>query len=343
MPSRCAEGADAGKRLDAWLASAEPELSRSRWQGLIRDGAVRVNRAERKPNYTLRAGDEIQWTIPPARAAAPQPEAIPLDVLFEDGDLLVVNKPPDLVVHPAPGHAGGTLVNALLHHCGDLTGIGGELRPGIVHRLDRDTSGALVVAKNDAALAGLARQFKGRTVRKEYVALVWGCPSRSRGTIRTLVGRNPYNRKKMAARPLETPDSRGARPRSFSGREAVTHYEVVQRFEGLSLVRVRIETGRTHQIRVHLAHLGHPVCGDAQYGRARAHAVVPSRQMLHAARMEFDHPRTGERMSFEAPIPADMRRVLDQAIPRGGLVEIRNSKSEARNKFQARNPQGDPR
>jgi len=286
-------------RLDAWLVDRFPEHSRARWQELIRNGFVTVNGQPRKPSQELREGDTVDIRIPPPTAVEVAPEAIPLNILYEDPDLIVINKPPGLVVHPAPGHDSGTLVNALLHHCTDLKGIGGELRPGIVHRLDLDTSGTLVIAKNEQAMAHLAAQFKGRSVRKEYVALVWGSPEPPSGRIETLVGRNPHDRKKMSARPL-------------SGKPAVTLYETVSTFGDVSFLRVRIETGRTHQIRVHLAHIGHPVVGDRQYGRPRRTdlpAPAP-RQMLHAERLAFRHPRTGEELEFVSPLPDDMKNLL---------------------------------
>lgn len=287
------------QRLDAFLAAYDPSRSRSRWQDLIREGRVTVNGTARKPNYTLREGDVIAWEIPPPEPAGLEPEDIPLDILYEDADLLVINKPPGLVVHPAPGHSSGTLVHGLLFHCDDLAGIGGEERPGIVHRLDRDTSGCLLVAKTEQALHALARQFKNRDVKKEYVALVWGRPVPARGTIRTLIGRDPHHRQKMSAKVA-------------TGREAVTHFELVQPFGEMSFVRVRIETGRTHQIRVHLAHIHHPVVGDAMYGRARQHELrdLITRQMLHAERITFVHPRTGAELEFTAPLPADFRALL---------------------------------
>ena len=287
------------QRLDQALAAARPDLSRSRWQDLIKSGRVRVNGEIRKPRDPVRDGNTIEYDIPPPVPAEPVAEDLPLNILYEDDQVLVLNKPPGLVVHPAPGHARGTLVNALLHHCADLAGIGGELRPGIVHRLDRDTSGVMVVAKTDRAMQSLAAQFKGREVRKQYLALAWGRPIPATGVIETLVGRHPHHRKKMSARPR-------------SGRPAVTRYETVSAFETASLLRVRIETGRTHQIRVHLAHLGHPVVGDAQYGRARTVPgyTGPLRQMLHAEQLSFRHPVTGDTLEFQAPLPADMRSVL---------------------------------
>ena len=287
-------------RLDAFLATAAPEFSRSRWQDLIREGHVTVNGKTVKPNHTLRTGDTIDWTLPPTAPTELVPEDLKLDVLFEDADLIVLNKPPGLVVHPAPGHSTGTLVHGLLHHCDDLAGIGGEERPGIVHRLDRDTSGCLVVAKTEPALNALAAQFKDRDVKKEYVALVWGTPSPRTGTVRTLIARDPHHRQRMSAKVK-------------AGREAVSHYEVLETWDDLAFVRIRIETGRTHQIRVHMAHLHHPVAGDALYGRAHPHhALTPLlvRQMLHAERIAFRHPTTGQDLAFAAPLPPDFRAVL---------------------------------
>jgi len=292
-------------RLDAWLVEKLPDLSRARIQSLIRDGHVQVNGSASKPSHAIHNDDRIDVAVPPPAETRIEPEDIPLDALYEDNDILVINKPAGLVVHPAPGHDSGTLVNALLHHCKDpdggtsLGGIGGELRPGIVHRLDKDTSGVLVVAKNDKALSGLQAQFKRHDVTKEYAAIVWGCPAPETGTIDTLVGRNPHNRKKMSAKPQR-------------GRRAVTHYRVVSKFAETSLLSVRIETGRTHQIRVHLAYAGYPVVGDRQYGRARKtrHPVAAGRQMLHAKRLSLRHPCTGMELELEAPLPEDMRNLL---------------------------------
>lgn len=291
----CIVAPDGAGRLDAFLAGARPEHSRARWQALIRDGAVSVNGRSVKPNHAVRPGDRIEWKVPEIQPAAAQPQDLPLDILYEDADLIALNKPPGRVVHPAPGHDDGTLVNALLHHCADLAGVGGERRPGIVHRLDRDTSGVLVVAKNEAAMACLAAQFKDRKTRKEYLALVRGVPRPAGGTIRTLIGRSPTHRKKMSARVSR-------------GREAVSHFETVEAFRDAALLRVRIETGRTHQIRVHLAHIGHPVLGDSVYGRAGG----APRQMLHAHRLTLDHPRTGKSVTFEAPVPADMNLQIEE-------------------------------
>lgn len=297
-------GNEAGIRLDIWLTHRvitcqAPALSRARIQALIHDGHVTVNGRTVKEHHQIRPGDIVKLVIPPPVATALVPEAIPLDILYEDADLLVINKPAGLVVHPAAGHSSGTLVNALLHHCGSLAAIGGKQRPGIVHRLDRDTSGIMVVAKSDRALAGLMNQFKQRTIQKNYVALVCGHPSPARGTIETLIGRHRVDRKKMSAQPK-------------TGRPAVTHYELMERFGNVSLLRIRLETGRTHQIRVHMAHCGHPVVGDAQYGGRSVQSLpMPvGRQMLHAETLAFMHPITGKPLTFTAPWPADLKALV---------------------------------
>jgi len=285
-----------GQRLDVFLAGAVPEVSRSQWKGLIQGGRVMVNGQACKPNQKLRTGDVVAWAIPEKIPAEPQPEELELDILFEDDAVLVLNKPPGLVVHPAPGNESGTLVNALLFH--DPVSRGLE-RAGIVHRLDKDTSGVMVVAKSDAAMAELQRQFKARETQKEYLALVWGDLPPS-GRIETLMGRHPGHRKKMAVL-------------KEGGREAVSNFQTLEKFAEVSLAKVGIETGRTHQIRVHMAHLGHPVVGDSVYGRARKNKLplTPERQMLHAARLEFTHPSTGKRLSFDAPLFDDMRCLLE--------------------------------
>ena len=284
-------------RLDQFLAAAHPEISRSRWKQLIEAGRVALNGAPvLKANAALAPGDELRCTLPDPEPVGLVPTDIPLAILYEDSDLIVLDKPAGLVVHPAPGHAADTLVNALLHHCADLQGIGGELRPGIVHRLDKDTSGVLVVAKNEQAHAALVAQFSSHSIRKEYLALVWGAPKKPSGTVELPIGRHPVHRQKMAV--------------TEKGRSAVTHYEVLAAGPLASLLRVRIETGRTHQIRVHLAHLGHPVVGDTTYGRARhglpAELQIP-RQMLHAQVLELVHPRTGRPLVCTAPPPPDFR------------------------------------
>ena len=282
-------------RLDAWLAAAHPAISRSRWKQLIEAGHVLLNGvAVRKSNTALSSGAELRCDLPEPEPVGLVAVDIPLAILYEDADLIVLNKPAGLVVHPAPGHAADTLVNALLHHCADLQGIGGELRPGIVHRLDKDTSGVLVVAKNEPSHAALVAQFSSHSIRKEYLALAWGTPKKPSGTVDLPVGRHPVHRQKMAV--------------TEKGRSAVTHYEVLAAGPLASLLRVRIETGRTHQIRVHLAHLGHPVVGDTTYGRARRglpETLFLPRQMLHARRLKIAHPRDGRPLEFTAPPPPD--------------------------------------
>jgi 23S rRNA pseudouridine1911/1915/1917 synthase len=286
----------AGWRLDRYLALALPQFSRSRLQTLIRSGDVQLQGKAARVRETVRAGDVVRLIEPPIQEIEDQAEQIPLEILFEDDDLLVLNKAPGLVVHPGAGNQTHTLVNALLHHCASLSGIGGKQRPGIVHRLDKETSGCLVVAKNDAAHSALARQFAEREVNKTYLALVAGIPKRSRGIIEVPIGRHPVHRKKMHV------DLR-------RGRAARTEYRVLQSSGGISLVECVLHSGRTHQIRVHLHHLGHPVIGDSLYGKKNA----APRQMLHAWKLGFTHPRTKERLFFEAPIPPDFREIL-QAV-----------------------------
>jgi 23S rRNA pseudouridine1911/1915/1917 synthase len=298
---------DAGQRLDAWLARRLPALSRSRLQSLIAAGHVKLDGAAARAAARVKAGQTAVVSVPPAAPAVPLPEDIPLRVVHEDKALLVIDKPAGLVVHPGAGSVTGTLVNALLARVHDLSGIGGVLRPGIVHRLDRGTSGLLVVAKDDETHRALVRQFAGRTVDKEYLALVLGVPSRASGEIKTAIGRDPVHRKKMSTR-------------APHGREARSSWTIAERFDGAALLRVRIHTGRTHQIRVHLASIGHPVAGDAVYGGTRtpssrklaAREALRSleRPALHAARLAFSHPRSGERCEFAAPLPADLEAVL---------------------------------
>ena len=298
-----------GQRLDAWLARRLPSLSRSRLQALIDEGHVLLDGARARPSARLRAGQVVRVHVPAPVPAEPQPEDIPIAVVHEDAHLVVVNKPAGLVVHPGAGTSRGTLVNALLRHVRDLSGVGGVLRPGIVHRLDRGTSGLLVVAKDDETHRSLVRQFAGRTVEKEYLALVLGAPARAAGEVDAPIGRDPVHRQKMSVRA----------PR---GREARTSWRVEERFDGAALLRVRIHTGRTHQIRVHLASIGHPVAGDAVYGgtrtpssrRAAAREALQSleRPALHAARLAFTHPASGERLTFEAPLPPDLEAVLER-------------------------------
>ncbi|MFB3816019.1 MAG: RluA family pseudouridine synthase [Candidatus Methylomirabilales bacterium] len=292
--------ADAGTRLDAFLARVSG-LSRARVQALIAEGRALVDGAPRKPRHLVTPGARVELSVPPPAPLALAPEAMPLDILYEDQDLLVLNKPAGLVVHPGAGRSSGTLVHGLLAHCPHLPGIGGVERPGIVHRLDRDTSGALVVAKSEAAHQSLARQFKARQVQKRYVALVHGTLRQEAGRIEAPIGRRAQERQKMGVRE--------------GGREARTAYRVLRRLPGRTLVECLLETGRTHQIRVHLAHLGHPVVGDRTYGgrRERRRPEAP-RQMLHAWRLGFHHPASGAWLEFTAPIPADMQAEIGEPL-----------------------------
>lgn len=295
----------AGTRLDRFLVSVVANRSRSQIQKLIEDAAVTVDGHGARSNLTVKAGQTIIVDVPEPRDAAPMPEALHLPILYEDADVVVVDKPAGMVVHPAAGHASGTLVNALMHHISDLSGIGGEKRPGIVHRLDRGTSGLMVVAKHDAAHEALARQFHDREVEKEYVALVWGVVHAGR-RIDAPIGRDPANRKKMSARARRS-------------REAVTRIVWAEQLNpALTLAGIAIHTGRTHQIRVHLSTIGHPVVGDPLYGgvhrrvagdvRAVAHLQRP---FLHARRLVFKHPADGRRMEFTSELPSDLQQVLD--------------------------------
>ena len=292
------------ERLDTYLRGKFPAVSRGAIQRLLEQGDIRVNGHIVKPTHTPRSGEQCEVHWPEARAAEAQPEEMALDVLFEDETLLVLNKPPGLVVHPAAGHEEHTLVNALLHHCeGQLSGIGGVARPGIVHRLDKDTSGCLVVAKSDETHLALSIQFATRKVEKIYHAVLCGELPRDRGEIRAAIARHPSHRKRMAV-----DDS--------LGREARTGYQVLERLRGATLVEAVLHTGRTHQIRVHFQFLGFPLVGDATYGNRQNQRLAEltnyaaPRQMLHACRLAFIHPRTGKRMSFEAPRPEDFQDAL---------------------------------
>src|SRR5437016_6319154 len=291
---------EAKLRLDQFMAKRLPEFSRSRLQQLIRDGFVRLNDSTSRPRQIVRGGDKIELTEPPLEKIEMLPEAIPLEILFEDDDLIVINKSPGLVVHPGAGHREHTLVNALLNHCATLSGIGGKERPGIVHRLDKETSGCLVVAKNDVAHRELSKQFAARTVEKIYLALVAGKLRKPTGVIEENIGRHPVQRKRMSVS-------------SKRGRAAKTEYRVIRSSDQASLVECRLHSGRTHQIRVHLHHLGHPVLGDKIY--APRFAKNFHRQMLHAWKLGFRHPCTGEWRSFEASLPAH----LNDAIRAAGL------------------------
>jgi 23S rRNA pseudouridine1911/1915/1917 synthase len=286
---------DAKLRLDRVLAKQLPEYSRSRLQQLIRAGFVRVNGITTRQSHLVQASDEIELTEPPVEKIEDQPEPIPLEILFEDKDLIVINKPAGLVVHPGAGHRSGTLVNALLHYCPTLSGISGKERPGIVHRLDKETSGCLVVAKNDVAHRELARQFAERTVEKIYLALVTGKLRKQSGVIDEKIGRHPVHRQRMSVA-------------SSRGRAAKTEYRVVRSGEQASLIECQLHSGRTHQIRVHLHHLGHPVLGDKVY--APRFAKDFPRQMLHAWKLGFCHPRTGEWKNSEALLPDDFAAAM---------------------------------
>jgi 23S rRNA pseudouridine1911/1915/1917 synthase len=291
-------------RLDAFLREHFPAVSRGAIQRLIEQGHITVDGETVKPSHHPHAGEQIKVYWPEARPAEAQPEKMPLDILFEDKDLIVLNKPPGLVVHPAAGHEEHTLVNALLHHCaGQLSGIGGVARPGIVHRLDKETSGCLVVAKNDAAHIALAEQFAGRTLEKVYHAIVCGEVPRASGEMRASIARHPTHRKRMAAT-------------DGSGREAWTSYRVLERLRHATLAEALLHTGRTHQIRVHFQHLGYPVVGDATYGDRQNKRLTEltgyaaPRQMLHAHTLAFMHPRKQKKLSFEAPWPKDFKAAL---------------------------------
>jgi 23S rRNA pseudouridine1911/1915/1917 synthase len=286
---------DAKLRLDRILAQQLPEYSRSRLQQLIRGGFVRLNKATTRPSHLLRSGDKIELIEPPLEKIEIQPERIPLDILFEDSDLIVINKPAGLVVHPGAGHGQHTLVNALLSHCTTLSGIGGKERPGIVHRLDKETSGCLVVAKNDATHRDLSRQFAERTVEKTYLALVARKLRKQTGAIEEKIRRHPVHRQRMTVT-------------SLRGRAAKTEYRVLRSGDEASLIECRLHSGRTHQIRVHLHHIGHPVVGDKVYA-ARQAKDFP-RQMLHAWKLGFCHPRSGEWRNLEAPLPDDFATAL---------------------------------
>ena len=296
-----------GQRLDRFLTAFLGSHSRSQLQKLIADGCVTVAGRTARANLQLRDGDVVRVQLPEASPATVAGEALPVEILYQDEDLAVVNKPAGMVVHPAAGHSSGTLVNALLHHLEGLSGIGGEMRPGIVHRLDRGTSGVMVVAKNDAAHQELARQFHDREVEKEYIALVWGVVQAGR-RIDAAIGRDPSDRQKMSSR-------------AKHAREAVTRITRALHLPGLTLCQVAIHTGRTHQIRVHLSAIGHPVVGDSVYGGVRRRvagdirAVLRlERPFLHAARLAFTHPRDGRPLEFTAPLPDDLQDVLD-ALP----------------------------
>ena len=286
----------AGARLDAFLAARLPDLTRSAAARLIEGGLVTVDGKPAGKSARLTGGETVSVTLPQAEEPEARPQDIPLEVVYEDADVIVVNKPVGMVVHPAPGHPDGTLVNALLYHCaGSLSGIGGQLRPGIVHRIDRDTSGLIIAAKNDAAHTCLAAQLSGHTLARTYECLAVGNFKEDSGTVDAPIGRHRTDRKKMAVVP--------------DGRRAVTHWEVIARYQGVTHLRCRLETGRTHQIRVHLAYIGHPILGDTVYG---AKKPVPglTGQCLHATGLQFLHPSTGEKITLTCPLPEEFTKML---------------------------------
>jgi 23S rRNA pseudouridine1911/1915/1917 synthase len=310
----------AGMRLDRFLVERFPLHSRARLRRAIDAGAATVDDAKSKASYRLRSGQAVTFVLPELPREGPRPEPIPLDIIYEDAALAVVNKPPGMIVHPARGHWDGTLAGALQHHFDQLSSLGGPTRPGIVHRLDRDTSGLIVVARSDATHHRLSEQFQARTVQKLYLAIVLGIPELDRDVIDKPIGPHPTHREKKAIREQHT-----------LSRNAVTQYEVAERYDGFSLVRAWPKTGRTHQIRVHLAHLGYPVLCDRLYGGRRQitrgeifrdpsdETIILDRQALHAHRLSFAHPDSGEPLEFEAPLPADMQAVLEALRQRPGL------------------------
>jgi 23S rRNA pseudouridine1911/1915/1917 synthase len=296
------------ERLDLFVARSVSELTRAMVQRLVDDQLVLVDRRPAKASLKLKGGELVTVEIPPPLPTAPIAEDIPLSVCYEDGDVIVVNKVAGMVVHPAAGNPSGTLVNALLSHCHDLSGIGGEIRPGIVHRLDKETSGLLVVAKNDLAHQELSRQFKDHTIKRVYYALVYGVPREDRGKITGVIGRHPTDRKRMSGQ-------------AKHGRHAVTHWQVLARYQGMTLLRLRLETGRTHQIRVHLSEAGYPLVGDPVYGGSGREANLKDpllkklvldlgRQALHAKLLGFVHPVTKDFLEFESEVPEDMARLI---------------------------------
>jgi 23S rRNA pseudouridine1911/1915/1917 synthase len=284
-----------GERIDKVIAELNEQWSRSQVQQWLKEGHVLVNGKAVKPNYKCHVDDEVTISIPDPEPLHVEPEHIPLDIYYEDADVLVVNKPRGMVVHPAPGHMRGTLVNALLAHCKDLSGINGVLRPGIVHRIDKDTSGLLMVAKNDLAHESLVNQLVNKTVTRKYEAIVHGVIPHDYGTIDAPIGRDPRDRQSMAV--VE------------NGKEAVTHFRVLERFEHYTFVECQLETGRTHQIRVHMKYIGYPLAGDPKYGPRKT--LPLDGQALHAGVLGFHHPRTGEYMQFKAPLPHEFERLLD--------------------------------
>ena len=286
-----------GQRIDLYLSEQFEHRSRSYIQKIIKEGYVKVNQKPVKSNYRLSFGDSVEVTLPEAKEPDIVPENIPLDILYEDQDIIMINKPKQMVVHPAPGHYSGTLVNALMYHCGDeLSGINGCMRPGIVHRIDMDTTGSLVVCKNDKAHQSLSEQLKVHSIRRIYVAIVHGNIKEDSGTVNAPIGRHPTDRKKMSTH-------------CKNGRDAVTHYKVLERFGDYTYIQCELETGRTHQIRVHMASIGHPILGDDVYGPAKCPWTLQG-QTLHAKILGIIHPRTGKYMEFDAPLPEYFENLL---------------------------------
>ena len=314
MPELTVAPEDEGRRLDSFLASRAPEVTRSTFQRLIEEGCVTVDGVPSKASHRVKPGELISYSIPPPKPARVLPEELPLDIVYEDDDLIAINKPKGMIVHPAPGITAGTLVNALLAHCKGLSAIGGVERPGIVHRLDKDTSGLMVVAKNDLAHTRLQKQIQARTAVRKYLALVWGDPRFEQVTVDAPIGRHPVSRKKMAV--IESPAHRA--------RAAVTEFRVLERYGPMALVEAVLQTGRTHQVRVHSAYMRHPVVGDPVYSGTRriesgrrefvqaVNRLISELQgqALHAYSLSFDHPRTGERLEFTAPMPEEMEALV---------------------------------
>ena len=287
---------EAMQRLDKYIAEKE-NISRVMVQRLIEEGNILVNKEKVKASYQVQAGDKVYIQIPEVKSTDLKAQQIPLDIIYEDNDIIVVNKAKGMVVHPAAGNPDGTLVNAVMAHCKNLSGIGGELRPGIVHRLDKDTSGLLIIAKNDKAHLEISKQIQNRQVKKVYLALVRGTISENEATINMPIGRSTKDRKKMAV--------------TKNGKEAITHFKVLKKFNGYTYIEVRIETGRTHQIRVHMAEIGYPIVGDMIYSNGKNEFGVEG-QMLHSKSLEFKHPTTGEKMHLEAPLPEYFTKVLKE-------------------------------